>query len=128
MIDLFDTMGIKPEGDTPDEFRSWMKNYLESTDKTVKVDQTSSTTNTSSTGFTQHNLKLSSYFSGDEKAKGECSYDLWRYEVKCLLDGNAYSEEQLKVVIRRTLKGEAAHVLKRLGSDASVKAILKKMM
>ena len=124
VIDLFDTMDIKPEGD---ELRSWKKNYLESTDKTVKVDQTSTTTNNSSTGFTQHNLKLSSYFSGDEKTKGECSYDLWRYKVKCLLDENAYSEEQLKTVIRRSLKGEAAHVPKRLGSDASVEAILKKI-
>ena len=49
------------------------------------------------------------------------TYDFWKYEVECLQEDRSLAEEDIRLVIRRSLKGEAAHVLKRLGHKVSVK-------
>lgn len=54
------------------------------------------------------------------------SFYTWKYEVRCLLQERIYREEQILQGIRRSRKGEAANVLRRLGAGVSVEDILKK--
>lgn len=61
-------------------------------------------------------------FSGDEK---DCPYDVWEFEVKCLLQEER-SQHDIRLAIRRSLKGQAARTLMSLGTEASVKDILTK--
>lgn len=66
-------------------------------------------------------------FSGDKVTKvGEVAFESWVYEVKCLRRGG-YSEATLAPIVRRSLRGEAAQLTMRLGLDASIEEILKKL-
>lgn len=66
-----------------------------------------------------------STFSGS--AKGETNYEFWRYEIQCLVSEKVYREDQILQAIRRSVKGEAANVLMRLGTSASIDEIIHKM-
>lgn len=125
VMDLFAEMGAKPKGDTPDELRAWMKEYLDSQDE-VRGETGTETPRRVQGAAEAGRLRLSVTFSGDETAKGDCKYDLWRYEVDCLIQDGTHSEETLRHVIRRSLKGDAAHVLKRMRANPSVPKILEK--
>lgn len=70
-----------------------------------------------------HNIKISC-FCGDSKS--DATYDVWRYEVECLLN-ESYKPETISHAIRRSLKGEASRVVMHLGPGASTISILKKL-
>lgn len=72
----------------------------------------------------QQNPRLST-FSGVDVKKEEATYELWRHEVSSLLSAK-HSEDAVRDAIRRSLKGEAAHVHMRLGTEVTVMDILKK--
>ena len=75
------------------------------------------------TAITTHLPKLPN-FSGDKK--DETSYDLWRYEVECLMRYNVKYSTVLQS-FRRSLRGNAARVLMRLGTEASIDDILQRI-
>jgi len=60
-----------------------------------------------------------------EVGKGEVSYSTWAHELKCLVLANQHEEDVLLQAIRKSLRGEAADVLRRCGVEATVKQILK---
>ena len=61
-------------------------------------------------------------FSGDAK---DTTFDLWSFEIKCLqTEGRA--EADIRLAIRRSLKGQASRTLMSLGTEASVENILAK--
>ncbi len=64
-----------------------------------------------------------SFFSGGPK---ETEYDIWRYEVLGLVADHLCSEEQILQAIRRSVKGEAARILMRMGHAIKVHTILAK--
>lgn len=68
------------------------------------------------------------FFSGaDEPAKGETSYEVWNYEVKCLQNSEYLPEHVLLHSIRSSLRGAARDLLIPLGENASVEEILEKL-
>ena len=69
-----------------------------------------------------HALPRLPIFSGDAK---DTSYDLWSFEVKCL-QSEGRAEADIKLAIRRSLKGQASRSLMSLGTAASVQDILAK--
>ena len=54
-----------------------------------------------------------SVFTG-ENTKGELSFDLWKYEVKCLLMDKTYSPDIIASAIKKSLRREASRVVMRL--------------
>lgn len=62
-------------------------------------------------------------FFGD--GKGDIIYELWKYEVICLMK-EGYFREALMMVVRRFLKGEVVIVLMRLGFDIFVQDVIVK--
>ena len=118
---LLEAMGIEPEGENPEQLEQWVKTHLTAA-KVQRADLETGATE----GLAHQQVKLSVTFAGDETAKGGCRYDLWKYEVECLVKDGAHREEVIRQAIRRSLKGEAAHVLKRLGPQATVTQILQK--
>ena len=66
--------------------------------------------------------RISTFFA--EPSKGEVQYLQWRYEVRCLIYQNHYSEKEILQGIRRSCKGEAANVLRRLGTKVSLETTL----
>ena len=64
-----------------------------------------------------------SIFSGDTK---DTSFDLWKYEVSCLLSEKTYSRDALKQALCECLKGEAAKIVMRMGPSATLEELLEK--
>lgn len=62
-------------------------------------------------------------FLGD--GKGEILYELWRYEVMCLMR-EGYLKEFILMVIRRLLKGELVNILMWFGLIDIIEEILYK--
>jgi hypothetical protein len=63
-----------------------------------------------------------SIFSGD---KDKASFDVFEYEVRSLL--RIHSEEMVAEAIRRSVKGEAARIVMRVGEGAAVCKVLEKL-
>ena len=74
--------------------------------------------------FPFHHIPTISIFSGDHN--GATSYDMWVYEVKCLIS-EKYPTTSITHAIRRSLRGNAKRVVMRLGPDATVEQIIHKL-
>ena len=127
---VFKEMNVKPKADTPEDFKQWMTNYVAhmSTEGDANVKKEQNATNdqsSASSKVTSHYIPKISCFSGDG-SKQDTTYDLWRYEVDCLIK-EKYSEETIAQSMRRSLRGDAGKVAMRLGPEASVAKILDKI-
>jgi hypothetical protein len=114
LVQVFEEIGVKPKTDSVQDFESWMKSYLETK------------------GDIPGNIHVVTQppqivkFSGDSKGD-QASFDLWRYEVQSLKKEQLHKPETIYQAVRRSLRGEASRVAMRLGSEASLDALLKKL-
>lgn len=76
-------------------------------------------------GNTYHFPKLS-IFSGDG-SKGEVTWEAYKYEIESLITEHSFSEEQLMLGIRRSLRGTAGDIIRRLGTGITVQETLIKL-
>ena len=68
------------------------------------------------------------FFSGSaEPNKGEASYEVWQYEVKCLQKADGLPESVILHSIHSSLRGAAREHLIPMGEDAFVDEILHKL-
>lgn len=119
----FKKLGVKPKSNTPEDLFEWMTQYVKAnTEESNLVGEAHPTVVTAS--ITQP--PRLSYFSG-EGAKGEATFDLWKYEVDCLVKEGGHTTETILQGIRRSLKGEAARIAMRLGANAKLETLLEKM-
>ena len=65
-------------------------------------------------------------FSGTD-AKGEASYEVWKFEVVCLQKEKIYPDAHILQAIRRSLKGQARDILMTVGDNASSEDVLTKL-
>ena len=65
-------------------------------------------------------------FSGEDKS-GEVKFDVWRYEVKCIIREANYPEPVILQAIRNSLRGKARSLLITLPPHASPNNILEKL-
>lgn len=63
-------------------------------------------------------------FSGETSGD---DFDIWEYEVNCLLRDGQYSSQIIQEAVRRSLKGKARTVLLHLGEFASLQEILREL-
>ena len=71
--------------------------------------------------------KLPSFSGSEIPPKGEVTYEVWSYEVKCLQKSPYLEEHHLLYAIRNSLKGSARSLLVPLGENATVTDILHKL-
>ena len=74
-----------------------------------------------------HPPKLPIFSGSEEPQKGETSYEVWSFEVKCLQNVADLPEHVLLQSIRTSLRGAARSMLIPLGEHASVTDILNKL-
>lgn len=121
--------GGKPRVRNKEEFDTWLANYVSGLNRNAEPSGTppnatppngtpSSGTNVYVTGRKPWLVK----FTGD----GGDAYELWRHQVTCLQQ-EQHSSRDIKDAIRSSLQGKAGGVLVRLGAEATVTEILKKM-
>ena len=128
-------MGLKPKADTPEDLKQWMKEFLQSQEETEEKSpkdvkpkpalQLQQTNKDKPAGVTTHPPKVTCFSGAGHK--GETTYDLWRYEVRCLMKDPSYTQGMKDSAIRRSLRGEAGRVAMHLGIEASINQILEKL-
>lgn len=100
--------------ESPDDLEKFMHKYPDTSKDSSEVKR----------DVTKQFPKISIFFG--ETGKGEVSYLTWRYEVQCLMEQGQYSEEVILLSLRRSVKGEAANILRRMGVRARLADILRK--
>lgn len=127
----FSDMGLEPDTDSPEKFAAWMAEYIKTKGGTAVKSEyelpkmgTHYSTKMSPT-VALHTPRIST-FSGDS-SKGDIAYDLWNYEVRCLIQDGTYSNETIATAIRKSLKGDPARIVKNLGPGVPVENILRKL-
>ena len=65
-------------------------------------------------------------FSGTD-AKGDASYEVWKFEVVCLQKESIYPDAHILQAIRQSLKGEARDILLTVGDSATSQDVLTKL-
>lgn len=137
LLDAIKRLGALPEAGTPDEVEEWMLNHLQEVGRVPARDEKSFTSledkdekgkqkGPLSTSVSNQTLRINT-FSGDPEAKGETTFDLWRFEVKCLIRDGVYPKEVIRQAARKSLKGDAGRVVMRLGPEADLEQILSKL-
>lgn len=79
------------------------------------------------TSMTEPGIKfpMISLFYG-ESGKREVNYLTWKYEIRCLMEENVYSSEQILLGIRRSVKEQASDILRSMGTKVELDEILRK--
>ncbi|XP_056003412.1 zinc finger CCHC domain-containing protein 18-like [Ostrea edulis] len=129
LLETLGQMEVVPKADNPDDLVQWMKEYVESkAETTVKTEKVE--TQPGNQKKYQHIVQplRFSLFSGNDKSKGsDTTFDLWLYEVQCVMRDKVHSEEDIAQAVRRSLRGEAGRVIMNLGPDANLQKIISKL-
>lgn len=143
LLEAIQRMGIQPTADTTEDLEEWMLSYLQSAGKlpaktedesvstdtgeaqdTGKMSDAKPTSSQPKTTFTQA-LRITT-FSGDPESK-DATFDLWSYEVRCLIKDGVHSKEIIRQAVWKSLKGEAARAVMRLGPNTTTEQMLDKL-
>jgi hypothetical protein len=137
LIEAFQKLELKPKFDSPEELATWLEELAShaATAGNVKHESGGATADTATIApvitpvITPVNAQYPriSVFSGDCSKPSDTTYDLWKYEVKCLMADKIYSSAAVASAVRRSLKGKAGNVVMRLGPHADVIDILVKL-
>ena len=129
LLGQFRLLGVTPKGESPEQIQDWMVDYLKQIGKlpdlSPKVETDVQTHNPTTIHVTTRVPNIT-VFSGNTTAKNE-NFDTWKYEVNCLQLGDQYPLKVVAEAVRRSLKGEAANVVKRLGITVSIPDIVQKL-
>ena len=117
---VFEAMDVKPDTSDAESMAQWMKDYLQ---QKGKLDTAPMGGLPSGTQLV-HSPKVI-MFSGDEGK--DAKYDLWRYEVMSMIKAKTYSEAVIMNAARKSLRGEAARVVMRLGENVEFDDIIYKL-
>ena len=124
-------LGSKPKFDNKEDFINWMREYLSSqASESVSSEGTKATVDTvkHESSTVKPHLPRVPIFSGSVPMKADhVPYEVWNYELQCLLQGKQYSPEAILNAARLSLRGEASRVAVRLGTEATITELMDKM-
>lgn len=123
--EFFEEMGVKPTLTSKDDLEKWMTTYAKEKLPNVKAEQPDKYQVTREKRMEHSRPKIPN-FSG-KSDRDATPYDVWNYEVKCILADDLYCPELVAETVRRSLKGEAAKVCVRMGPKASTWEVLQKL-
>ena len=144
LVSAFEKLGVKPTAATPEELEEWMLAHLKSKGKIQEEDsdeddsdeddpeerdkeKPAPTDKTASVSVQQQPPRLAT-FSGGKDAKGsDTTFELWHYEVKCLMQDKVYPRKLVLHAVRKSLRGEAGEVAMLVGEKATLEQILGKL-
>ena len=128
LIKLFEAMEVKPKMDTVESLQNWMQDYVrgqqrasgvEPQDTKPKVDNVIHKT------VVQSQARIVP-FSGSG-GPNEVSFEAWKYEVCGLLKDGTHAKSDVEAAAKKSLRGEAANVVRRLGVFADITTVIDKL-
>ena len=127
LLENFRKLGVRPKADTVEDLQGWIVSYGQAhEDIKDEPDREAEPAQTRRQPMTLRSNPRLSFFTGTPGRKEEATYDLWKYEVKCLLAEGSHGDDAIMEAIRRSLKGEPARVAMRLGPKTTVSNLLQK--
>ena len=124
LLSSFRALGVTPKADTKEDLEGWMKSYVGAA-ASVK-EETGPKEHTPTSTWPPATPRLSVFTGSATRKDTEATYDLWKYEVICLQSGKCYKDHVILEAVRRSLRGEAARVAMRLGTQSSLDELLAK--
>ena len=70
-------------------------------------------------------MKRISIFSGDES--NDSCYEAWKFEVVTLIKDGTFSDKVIATALTKSLRGDAASVVRRMGLNACIEDIMQKL-
>ncbi len=123
----FRKLGVRPKADTAEDLQGWIVSYGQADEKIKEEpDREAEPVQTQRQPMTLRGNPRLSLFTGTPGRKEEATYDLWKYEVKCLLSEGSHDDDAIMEAIRRSLEGEPARVTMRLGPKTTISNLLQK--
>ena len=125
LLNVCKELGTKPKFDTKEDFVSWMREYVTSNPigeaaSRVKQEESSHT-------LKKELLPRIPVFSGCLVKSDHVPFEVWYYELECLVKQKRYSESAILNAARLSLRGDASKVAVRLGTEVSVNELMRKM-
>lgn len=135
LVACFESLGAKPKLDNPQDLKLWMEDYVRGQDRSAGIshygDPSTSgddATPASPSAKTTHILHTPKIFAfSGEGDKKETAFESWQYEIKTLLREGSFSIKTVTTAAKKSLRGEAAKVVRRLGVDSTIDQILDKL-
>lgn len=127
MADMFDNMSLKQKLAMLKLFQDSETSHTsqQAVPATIAQGQIQSTSSTSAqTSYIKVEVPSLPVFSGE--GKGHASYNLWKYELKCLMENPEVSRTSIWQAVRKSAKGLASEVLMCLGEKPSLTLLLEK--
>jgi len=126
--EAFASLGVKPKCDTKEDLMGWMAEYLATQGKPPVKEEKEEEEKKKEKKRDDKKDEKKDYrprLSQFTNAKDGASYEVWKFEVECL-EEEGHPEETIRETIRRSVRGDPAKTLMRLGKSATLKEILKK--
>ena len=130
ILNMFESMDEMPKLDDQDDLEKWMGDYLTTKGQSrmaMHRDKSSDAKPETSTPRSTilYKPKITS-FSGNDEPKG-ISYDTWSYEVDTLLREGIYTKLEVEIAAKKSLRGGAADVVRRMGVHADLDSVMYKL-
>ena len=130
LINVCKELGSKPKFDSKEEFIAWMTDYVNG----VKGENNTSETKpqvtdgaTSATSSKQFLPRIPNFSGATPTKSDHVPFEVWHYELQCLLREKRYPPESILHAARLSLRGDAGRIAVRLGTDATINQLLDKM-
>lgn len=123
LVHVFEEMNVKPDMDDPEAMKRWMRQYVKGESR-AQASPSSSSSEPQQVAHVIQNPRII-VFSGDQTK--DAAYDIWKYEVRSLLREKIHALPVIVHAVRKSLRGEAARAVMRLGERADIDVILEKL-
>ena len=126
LVNMFESLEVKPKMDNTEELKTWMADYVKGQGRLEH--DVGPDPNIPVAGKATHIIQMPRLVpfsgSGDQK---EISYESWRFEVLTLLNEGTHSPKEVETAAKKSLRGEASNIVRRLGIDADIDMVIFKL-
>jgi len=132
LVSAFERLGTKPKMDTPEDLKQWMDQYLKSEEDSGHVygasqhGYNSEAPSRRSSTHVIHQPNIGVFTGDPDPNQKGVAYEAWKFEILTLKKEGVYSSHIITTAAKKSLRGEAAKVSRRLGVNATVDDILNK--
>jgi hypothetical protein len=128
LIQIFEAMEVKPKVDDIESLQAWMQDYVRGQNRASNSEHLEAESKTDTVvhkTVVQPQLRIVP-FSGSG-GSNEVSYEAWKFEICTLLKDKTHSKSDIESAAKKSLRGEAANVIRRLGIYADISTVIDKL-
>ena len=128
LINVCKELGDKPKFDSKEDFIGWMKAFIDAQGD-VKPEASGNPPGSENASLTlkKELLPRVPVFSSSSTKSDHVPFEVWYYELQCLVKQKHYSNSAILNAARLSLRGEASKVAVRLGTEVTVAELMNKM-